>query len=1352
MTKSKIDVRTTLSTVALALLTASSALGADLRLHRYFTDDMVLQRDKPVIIKGWGTRGRDVSVRLGGQQKTCRADDDGAWRVTLDPMPADARGRALTVRSGRESVSLRNVIIGDVLIFARQSSIDVSLDKTSEGRRAAAQYRATPMLRTMKIAALPSKDPLEDLSEKATTGWTHVDMQSAPGMSAAAFHLGCDLVKALDVPLGLVDIHMGPHFGVAWLSDEALDESITRFPEQGDMPWYREHLPAKADAWASGETERKRDEYYAKQVEGAKRSQRPMPRKPSMGLSPLQMPQYPSVGYNAVIHPLRGVAVKAVLLQLGNDYPWVTYARLRAAGKITDRAELDRAWAQGYFIYKHGNRMTPYTLPLVPRDWRRTFGDDELPIGWIVPPGSDYYEYAFHNREVRELLRRTQKDETGIDLIMPGTENVPVSGQPADERLLAERCRHWVLGAVHGEGDVPSTGPVFECAEIGKGEVTISFKEGTARGLAVRGEALDRFEVAGVDKEFAPCAARIEGDTVKLKSDKVYYIASVRYNWERKPDQGLVNGAGLPALPFTTQSDWGYNWWPPAPPVELPAEYQKPANRWPERDIAVINGALNDARAGDSEPNPSLIGPTGMITDPFGPNLYVHRTEPGSPSDGKLLHGDLIYGVNGEEFGDDMYRQIANAITYSESEAGGGRLALGVRRKGKNVEVELQLDVLGSYSSTTPFYCPKSDRIGRNAEEWMANRYRPKAGLATEPRGKHDTDLLFLLASGNPEHQGLVRRVIQRIVNKPINKADPNKRAIPWHIGYGAILLGEYYNATGDSSVLPHLKNNADWAAVTQLHPQGEPGPWEKAYTEQQVGGYRTRYSPGRPMSTGGYGLMAAAGMPCVMGMLYAKEAGCEVDEVALQRGLKHFNYRRAEYGDVIYWYHPLWRDGPKMINPEAEAAGKLWSMNGKLGTAAALFNMVGYAKTKEICSRHCVYGFNNTRHGHGGMFYNNFWTPIGAHAAGERGFKHFMKGQTWWRELYRRHDGSFNQVGRGGVGVGYALHYVAPKKRLRMLGAPKSAFGTNPPEYLKAPLDAHRKRDYALCEDLIMKEIRESVLPAEDMPVVNQFLEAVRTLRASIEHDLTYAEQMIEQGRHYNASLELQQLKGVVAGDDPRLQSLVEALESPRGRAMIEASKKRAHAEDGELKRKQRGSPKPSRKEVWVCLTTEPGADEGGLPGKAPKEQPISWRMKVLETRAHAPDGWAEPGFDDSDWDETSLPISWRVGHVALFRGAFNVDDKKALDALRVSIVFVKQKNVEIHLNGKVVAKLNNISGSRITYPLTDYAMETLRNGENTLAVVTRHKDRWGKVKGDYCTILNGGGVDFRLDARKAE
>ncbi|MDT8390728.1 MAG: DUF6288 domain-containing protein [Lentisphaeria bacterium] len=1332
--------------LAFVLVSAVSASGQDLRLHRYFSDNMVLQRDKATVVRGFAPAGAEVKVSFAGQEKTSKADETGQWAVTLDPMPTNTKGQKLTVTSSRVTgnVSLNDVVVGDVIMFARQTYVDISLGRTEVGKAAAKAFKPSAAFRAIRVTTVPAKQPQDELAPDATDGWMQVDRQNALALSGAAFYFGRDLADMGDVPIGIVDVNMDRHFGIGWLSDKALDDIETMHPKENDLPWLRKNMVRLAEDRDSGKAQKELDAYWANHVSkwGENRGS-----KPSLGLHPLRNPMYPSAGFNAVIRPLQGIAFKGLLLQLGNDYPFIAYRDLEKAGTSTDNTELDAAWGDNYLIVKLGFRISDFTIPYVPRDWRRALGDESLPVGLILPPSSDLDVYAAHNREIRELHRRTAEAAESIGLILPGMANIPFSGQPADDKLLAERCKQWALGSVLGHKDVVVTGPMLDRVETRLSKATIFFKPGTAEGLKATGAALDTFEVAGPDREFRPAEATIEGSTIKLRSEGP--VQFVRYNWSERPNQELVNRAGLPALPFSTDAGWVFDWAPPEEKVELPPEYSLTADKWGKNNVAIINGEIASMATGDSEPIPRRPGPIGIYSSPFGPNIYVISTGPGTPADGLLQPGDYIYGANGKNFNDEegvaddqQYRDLAAAITFSESEAGEGKLVLSVRRGTKLMDVELQLQILGSYSSTTPYYCEKSETIVKNAEAWMSRRYRPESGMASEPTGFLNTDLLFLLASGTPEHQGLVRRTIYSMMEKdPLKPVTPDMSASNWGLGHDALLLGEYYHATGDPNVLPYLKNLTDRATMTQLKPEAEtPEGVEAAHGEEVIGGWRHKYPTGPDRWTSGYGLLPHAGMACVMGMLYAKEAGLEVDELALERGLTHFNKGRAEYGFVLYTYSGGRRDGPFPVNPLAEANGTVGSMNGKLGMAASLFNMVNVNDSVEICARKCVYSFNNTRGGHGGMFFNNFWTPIGAWMAGEQGFKHFMKNQTWWRELYRRSDGSFNQVGRGGIGVSYALHYVAPKQRLRMLGAPKSVFGPGAPDYMKPAIEAHRKRDYARCQTLV-EELLAGVLPAEDLPVVNAFLERVRTLRASVDHDLSLTERLIDEGSYHYASLELPQLKGVVAADDKRLKAIAEALESPEGKERIQAQRKIRGVEQKELDAAGKLAKVPKAKETWVGL----------VKSKSDKTAGDTWKLKLVETIDQAPEDWTGRRFDDSAWHDAKVPISWCMYHTALFRSTFNVEDKKAFDSLRVQGKFFQQDNVVIYLNGELVAKIDNLGRGlgETDAQLTDYALKLLRDGENTIAISSRHKRRWGAFRGTYKTAEP---VDFEVQARKKD
>jgi len=364
-----------------------------LHLDNYYTDNMVLQREKPVVIKGTAGAGARVTVSFAGQTGEAVADDGGRWSVTLDPMPASAEGRELACRivDGDAAVTLKDVVVGDVWMVARQSHIDVTLGSPNVSKKMSLAIGVEGDFRAVRIKTVPAKTPQDDLSSDAVSGWAGVDGKMGSAMTASAVHIGFRLAQALDVPVGIVDVDMGPYFAIGWLSDTAISESIAMYPQYKDMSFLPKYMIDLAEERDSGREKKAIDEEHQKRYGKLIAEGKEVPPKPSMGIHPLENPMYPGAGYNAVINPLKGVALKGVLLQLGSDYPFLPYSVIDREGKGQTRVELNQAWGQSYNILKMGFRVTAGTIPMVPKDWRRTLGDEKLPIGLVMPPGSDLY-------------------------------------------------------------------------------------------------------------------------------------------------------------------------------------------------------------------------------------------------------------------------------------------------------------------------------------------------------------------------------------------------------------------------------------------------------------------------------------------------------------------------------------------------------------------------------------------------------------------------------------------------------------------------------------------------------------------------------------------------------------------------------------------------------------------------------------------------------------------------------------------------------------------------------------------------------------------------------------------------
>jgi len=104
-----------------------SIAAADVQLSALFSDHMVLQRDRPITVWGWGSPGEKVQVSLTSSDPTrTEVAQDGKWTCTLNPLPASTKPLELKVSATNE-ILLKNILIGDVWLCSGQSNMEWGL-------------------------------------------------------------------------------------------------------------------------------------------------------------------------------------------------------------------------------------------------------------------------------------------------------------------------------------------------------------------------------------------------------------------------------------------------------------------------------------------------------------------------------------------------------------------------------------------------------------------------------------------------------------------------------------------------------------------------------------------------------------------------------------------------------------------------------------------------------------------------------------------------------------------------------------------------------------------------------------------------------------------------------------------------------------------------------------------------------------------------------------------------------------------------------------------------------------------------------------------------------------------------
>jgi hypothetical protein len=418
-----------------------------------------------------------------------------------------------------------------------------------------------------------------------------------------------------------------------------------------------------------------------------------------------------------------------------------------------------------------------------------------------------------------------------------------------------------------------------------------------------------------------------------------------------------------------------------------------------------------------SEMAMSHIGATGICARIHrGIVVQVESLVKDSPADGKFAKGEILTGVNGVQLeGKNPFVVFGKALT--QAEATDGKLTFDVTSTdGKTARQELvKIPVLGAYSKTWPLNCPKSDKIVSDAAEffskpeWLKDKGMPGA-----------LTCLFLLSTGDDQYLPVVKSYFESFPDDVEKIGDHT-----WNNGYNGIVCAEYYLRTGDKSVLPILQYYCDDAERRQKFGVG----WI-----HWGDGVNPRYVAG--------GLMNPAGAQVLTTLLLAKECGLDVDDDTLLGSLRYF-YRFAGRGTVPYGAH--------------RGEGALGS-NGKDGMIAAAMQIACgssgdttiYEKARDHLALSMMTSYSGLVVGHGDngrgdAIWRSLVTSYMQDLKPEQ-YRVAMDRLKWWHDLSRLPNGALEfatlqwgsgELGSSGAGIG--LSYTAPRKSLRITGAPRT-------------------------------------------------------------------------------------------------------------------------------------------------------------------------------------------------------------------------------------------------------------------------------------------------------------------------
>jgi len=485
--------------VMTALLCMTITAAADVTLHGLFTDHMVLQRDVPVSVYGKAEPKEKVTVTFSKQENSAVADKDGNWSVKLAALKASTNSAILTV-SGKNKVTLKDVVIGDVWICSGQSNMELLLGNCGSSQDA--RKADFPLIRQFDVPSNYAGRRQTDVKGN----WMSCTLQTAGNFTAVGYYFGRKIHRETGIPIGLI-------------RSVASGRSIEPFCSADGLASIPELAGNKARLDVSGEPETGPCAWHCM--------------------------------YNGMIHPLVNFRIKGVLFYQGETNGSEEdgyYHKMRA---------LIGGWRKAWNQPPAPGSGVPWgefpfyfvQLPNYSNPTSQPGGED----GWAKTRMGQFKALAIPNTGMAVTIELA-------DVGNPGNVH-PGNKRDVGERLalwaLAKDYgqRNLVFsGPLYRGMKIENNTIRLIFDSVGSG-LTVATKKGYDPVVKEPQGKLQKFAIAGEDKKWVWADAVIDGKTVLVSSPEVPKPVAVRYAFAINPAGcNLYNNEGLPASPFRTDA------------------------------------------------------------------------------------------------------------------------------------------------------------------------------------------------------------------------------------------------------------------------------------------------------------------------------------------------------------------------------------------------------------------------------------------------------------------------------------------------------------------------------------------------------------------------------------------------------------------------------------------------------------------------------------------------------------------------------------------------------------------------------------------------------------------------------
>lgn len=470
-----------------------------LKLPAVFTNNMVLQRNLPIVIYGNANGGEKVEVSFDKQKITVSANEYGKWKAVFPAMKS-GEIQQISISTSNQNITLKNVLIGDVWFCSGQSNMAFPLKKAENGISELKKAATNTKLRLFNFEVIQETDEkawdsitLEKTNQlKYFSGnWKICDSISAKDFSAVAYYFGQNIIQEENVPIGLIQVAVGGSPIESWIDRYTLEHDdkevdvLTNWRKSDFlMPWAR-----------------------SRAEENLKNAVNPKQRHP----------YDPCYNYEAGVLQFTDFPIKGIL------------------------------WYQGE-SNAHNIELYEHSLPELAESWRKAWGIS-LPFYFVQLSSINRPSWALFRDAQNRIQKKITNSAMAVSMDFGDETNVhPIKKEPIGDRLALLALKYTYGKKITAEGPIP-------IKATQKGDVLLVSFSNAKQLFTADKKAVIGFELVTDKGIRIESKAAIVKDQVQISISNDQKIKEILYAYKPYTTANLVNEANLPCSTFRLELD-----------------------------------------------------------------------------------------------------------------------------------------------------------------------------------------------------------------------------------------------------------------------------------------------------------------------------------------------------------------------------------------------------------------------------------------------------------------------------------------------------------------------------------------------------------------------------------------------------------------------------------------------------------------------------------------------------------------------------------------------------------------------------------------------------------------------------